>query len=143
MHGNVCEWISDSVLWTLPEYSFTPDPFGPSSGPNGVIRSGSWRTPLSGIYVRSASRYNNQIGLRENNIGFRLAFLDSNPRPLLPSPMPISRRRSICGSPTRPMPRSGIYVPCSRAPPFRLLTRQVPDTTGPVTTGAQEVHHGG
>ena len=68
------------LLWTLPEYSFNRS-IWPKFRSKRVIRSGSWRTPLSGIYVRSASRYNDQIGLRQNNLGFRLAFRQTSPPP--------------------------------------------------------------
>ena len=69
MLGNVWEWVQD---WygEYPSGSVT-DPSGPSSGSFRVIRGGSW-FGLAGL-CRSASRYSDDPGPRNDLIGFRLA----------------------------------------------------------------------
>ena len=72
MHGNVAEFTSDWYdSYTLAQLS---DPIGPALGSHKVIRSGSWRTPVDGSYVRSAVRYKHPVEFKQNNIGFRLAL---------------------------------------------------------------------
>lgn len=68
MHGNVWEWCSD---WKG-EYSSAAqtNPPGPSSGSSRVLRGGSWVSEP--FYVRSAFRYVNTPGSRNDDIGFRV-----------------------------------------------------------------------
>ena len=68
MHGNVCEWCSD---WEG-DYSTSaqPNPQGPSSGSERVIRGGSW--PYDERSCLSASRASDTPYNRYNDLGFRL-----------------------------------------------------------------------
>ncbi len=69
MSGNVREWCND---WkgAYPSESQT-NPTGPASGPNRVIRGGSWI--LYPLYCRVAYRTSNTPGYRYSDLGFRLA----------------------------------------------------------------------
>jgi formylglycine-generating enzyme required for sulfatase activity len=71
MHGNVWEWCSD---WygNYPSGSVT-DPKGAASGSLRVYRGGSWIGVASGC--RSAHRLGNGAGVRNGDLGFRLAFV--------------------------------------------------------------------
>jgi formylglycine-generating enzyme required for sulfatase activity len=72
MHGNVWEWVQDGY----DKYVAGPvtDPQGPAAGSYRVIRGGSW------LYVarncRSAYRYHNAPGFRNDSLGFRLLRTD-------------------------------------------------------------------
>ena len=70
MHGNVWEWCLD---WKgdYPGGSVT-DPTGPSSGSDRVNRGGGWDN--TAVYCRSAIRSRNDRGIRNFNLGFRLAL---------------------------------------------------------------------
>ena len=69
MHGNVWEWCSD---WHG-EYEAEPtvDPKGPAEGGIRVLRGGSWF--FNAGFCRSAFRFWNPPGFRDDGLGFRLA----------------------------------------------------------------------
>lgn len=69
MHGNVWEWCND---WRG-DYPAGPvvDPGGPEEGHGRVLRGGGWLGHGRGL--RSALRYANSPGYRNNYIGLRLA----------------------------------------------------------------------
>ena len=99
MHGNVWEWTADR--WAAyPTGNPVIDPIGPASGWNRVRRGGGWGSDEAAL--RSAQRNVTPPNELYISVGFRLAFRQTSP--LRPSPMPISRRPSIYGSPTKPTP---------------------------------------
>lgn len=75
MHGNVWEWVGD---W-YGRYSNDAqvDPSGPESGSSRVVRGGSWGNDA--VLCRSSFRYAFDPGLRNRDLGFRLAR--TNPVP--------------------------------------------------------------
>ncbi len=81
--GNVFEWVLDRYgEYSLPAGALTPGedgvapgvvyaPRGPSTGPDRVVRGGSWRSP--GVAIRVAARQRQPEGARELDVGFRCA----------------------------------------------------------------------
>ncbi len=78
MHGNVVEWCLD---WFGEEYyqkckgagtedKVVENPKGPTSGSDRMIRGGSWYDEAA--YCRSAFRYYDSPGHRDNGLGFRI-----------------------------------------------------------------------
>jgi len=47
------------------------DPTGPGTGSFRVVRGGSWSVDAGG--VRAATRYRDDLGYRDDELGFRLA----------------------------------------------------------------------
>ena len=75
MHGNVWEWCWDGYADDYYKQSLGDDPLGVAGAALRVIRGGSWR--LNPRYCRSAYRRRNTPGYRRNDVGFRLARVQS------------------------------------------------------------------
>jgi formylglycine-generating enzyme required for sulfatase activity len=69
MHGNVWEWCRDVYALELPGGT---DPEVSAGGASRVYRGGSWRSPAGDC--RSAGRYRLAAGLRDIDLGFRVAL---------------------------------------------------------------------
>jgi len=72
MHGNVWEWCLDGYESKVPGGA---DPMGPEEATDRVCRGGSWSGSAS--YCRSAYRLRYSRGYRDNDLGFRLAAVQS------------------------------------------------------------------
>jgi len=70
MHGNICEWCQDWYGNYLSD-SVT-DPIGSPSGSTRVARGGRWNDYAK--FCRSANRYKNSSGNRNNFLGIRLVL---------------------------------------------------------------------
>jgi formylglycine-generating enzyme required for sulfatase activity len=75
MHGNVWEWCWDGYDADYYKRSPVDDPRGAEGAPYRVNRGGNWiNYPRDD---RSANRTRNSPGDRYNNLGFRLALVQS------------------------------------------------------------------
>ena len=79
MHGNVWEWTADRYQAAYPTGNPVVDPTGPASGSDRVGRGGSWRT--GGPLLRSARRDDTTPSRRDDNLGFRVAYKQTNNNP--------------------------------------------------------------
>ncbi|WP_295383841.1 formylglycine-generating enzyme family protein [uncultured Thiodictyon sp.] len=72
VHGNVWEWVQDKGHGSYQGAPADGRPWDDVSGAGRVARGGGWIG--SGRYVRSACRSGNVSGVRDLNVGFRLAL---------------------------------------------------------------------
>ncbi len=75
MHGNIFEWCQD---WYDEDYyknNPREDPPGPAKVSDRVVRGGCWGS--DGRRCRSANRFWFEPGNRRNNLGFRVAAVQS------------------------------------------------------------------
>jgi len=71
MAGNVWEWVADRYDVSYYQASPAHNPTGPNSGPERVVRGGSWLYPERRI--RAAYRNSRAPNFRDGTIGFRCA----------------------------------------------------------------------
>jgi len=71
MAGNVDEWVADWFDQDYYQRSPERNPQGPESGPQKVLRGGSWF--INVLDLRSSNRFNLSTDYRFNFIGFRCA----------------------------------------------------------------------
>jgi formylglycine-generating enzyme required for sulfatase activity len=76
MHGNVWEWCWDGYAADYYQKSPADDPRGPDQSVDRVFRGGSW--DLDSRYSRSANRRGNTPTYLYNNLGFRVARVQSS-----------------------------------------------------------------
>ena len=76
MHGNVWEWCWDGYKTDYYKDSPEDDPSGPPEASGRVIRGGSWGNDPPD--ARSANRGGNAPGIRDSNLGFRVARVRSS-----------------------------------------------------------------
>jgi formylglycine-generating enzyme required for sulfatase activity len=72
MSGNVYEWCNDWYSWDYYSKSSVVDPKGPDSGPDRVLRGGSW--DISAYYCRLAFRLSLPPLSSSYYFGFRIAL---------------------------------------------------------------------
>ena len=81
MHGNVWEWTADRYQAAYPTGNPVIDPIGAASGWNRVRRGGGWGGDEAAL--RSARRNSYPPNERYSNLGFRLAFRQTSPPPVI------------------------------------------------------------
>jgi formylglycine-generating enzyme required for sulfatase activity len=98
MHGNIWEWCLDWYA-KFTKASVT-DPVGASRGASRVIRGGRWDYPAR--YLRSACRTGHGPGLRDRNLGFRIASSALGAEPSEEAMLPVAEqgteRARICSA---------------------------------------------
>jgi len=75
MHGNVWEWCGDGYKTSYYKESPPTDPSGASQAALRVLRGGSWSSRPR--FARSALRYGYTPALRRDDVGFRVARVQS------------------------------------------------------------------
>ncbi len=108
MAGNVAEWVSDwydARFYGRPEATI-PDPTGPVSGTDKVVRGGSWDAVP--FFSRSVHRQSWEPNSPTAWIGFR-CVQDANAQPVTNSP--LGANTADTGSSDLPLPTSASVIP--------------------------------